>query len=104
MWRCQPFNDIKQYILYLVLLITYNISFLGPKQNLKKKRTVGPFFDLHYKCEWKNCAYETDEDSKFHVHVSYHIPDVEVKTLGTGEGMVLLKLKSYWKQNAVNYY
>ncbi|XP_054289817.1 histone H4 transcription factor-like [Macrosteles quadrilineatus] len=53
-------------------------------QTAKRKRSVGPF-ELNFNCEWKGCSFETSEDSKFHVHVSYHIPDVEVKTMGNGD-------------------
>uniref|UniRef100_A0A1B6MJB9 C2H2-type domain-containing protein n=1 Tax=Graphocephala atropunctata TaxID=36148 RepID=A0A1B6MJB9_9HEMI len=56
----------------------------GPNQNPRRKKPLGPF-ELQFKCEWKKCTYETDNDSKFHVHVSYHIPDLEIKTLGNGE-------------------
>lgn len=58
-----------------------------PENKPKRKKPLGPF-ELHFVCEWKNCSFETDEDSKFHVHVSYHIPDLEIKTMANGEGKV----------------
>ncbi|XP_046687381.1 histone H4 transcription factor-like [Homalodisca vitripennis] len=56
----------------------------GTIQSSKRKKNL-TLFDLHFKCEWKNCTYETEDDSKFHVHVSYHIPDLEIKTMSNGE-------------------
>lgn len=51
------------------------------------------------KCEWKNCEYSINKVNEFHLHVSHHIPQLELRTRDDGEGLSVCYLNYMYHSN-----
>lgn len=81
----------------------------GPKRHINVRSSEK---DIHMKCEWKNCDYSINKVNEFHLHVSHHIPQLELRTRDDGEEVyVCLWSECYFEtedpqeiQRHVNYH